>query len=77
MTKAEFQAKVIELQSKGYSPKGAEKMARRIRKATHPAHLAAMARQREAAEARAERLANLPPCDPCYAPDIEREALGE
>lgn len=57
MTKAEFQAKVIEFQARGYSPKAADKMARRVRKALNPARKAALARQLDAAVARAERLA--------------------
>ena len=59
MTKAEFQTKVIEFQARGYSAKAADKMARRVRKAMHPARKAALARQLDAAEARAERLATV------------------
>ncbi len=55
MTKQEFQSRIAELIAKGYSPRTAERIAKRERRLRSPRHKAAVARRLAAADARFER----------------------
>lgn len=54
MTKAEFQTRIAELIAKGWTPKAAEKRARKERRLQSPQHKAAVARRVGLADARFE-----------------------
>ena len=59
MSKTEFQARIAELTAKGHSPRTAERIAKRERKARSPQHKAAQARRLAMADARFERTGNI------------------
>lgn len=55
MSKTEYQARIAELIAKGYTPKAAERRARKERRLRSPQHKAAVARRLEGAIDRFER----------------------
>jgi hypothetical protein len=58
MSKIEFENRIAELIAKGYSPRTAERVAKRERRLRNLQHKAAVARRLAAADARFERTGN-------------------
>lgn len=58
MTRAQFDARILELIAKGYTSKAADRTARKERRRAHPQHRAAIARRLALADARFERTGN-------------------
>jgi hypothetical protein len=59
MTRAEFQARIAELIARGYSPRAAERTAKRERRLHSPQHKAAVARRMGGAADRFEATGNV------------------